>query len=109
MLNFLHCIQVCEMQLWKQAVYCKLNLCSVKEFQLKIMKTPSTQYPGERTTAVLGIFLMGLLMNSPVLAAELPFVIDCLNTPKYILKKKQKQNQQNTFVQSIFKNNLAIF
>lgn len=76
MLNILHCIQVREMQLWKQSVYCKLNLCSVKEFQLKIMKIPSTQYPGERTTAVLGIFLIGLLMNSPVLAVELPFLID---------------------------------
>lgn len=49
---------------------------------------------------------MGLLMNSPVLAAELPFIIDFLNPPKYILKKKKTQN---TFVQSIFKSNLAIF
>lgn len=50
---------------------------------------------------------MGLLMNSPVLAAELPFIIGFLNLPKYILKKKK--TQQNTFVQSIFKSNLAIF
>jgi len=48
MLNILQCRQVCELQFWKQFVYYKQNLCSVKELLLKIMKIPSTQYLGEK-------------------------------------------------------------
>lgn len=45
MLNILQCTQVCELQFWKQFVYCKLNLCSVKELLLKIKKNFQVSSP----------------------------------------------------------------
>lgn len=66
MLNILQCMQVCELRFWKQFVYCKQNLCSVRELLLNIMEIASTQYLGEKKITALGIFLMYLLVNIPL-------------------------------------------